>query len=167
MQGTTAPHVKWAQRKDRLFLTIDAVNVKNPTIDIVDGKTLKFRYNFINNHSGSTDEHKYAFEIELWDEVSKEESKYSFEGRNIFLNIKKKTKAPYWPRLTKQETKLNWLAPDWGYYVDEDEEDEDTNMPKFGNEQNFGFGGGDDEMPDDEDDLPTDKAGLNDLDQDA
>jgi hypothetical protein len=43
MQSTTIPQVKWAQRKDRLFLTIDAVSIKNPIIDIVDGKTLKFR----------------------------------------------------------------------------------------------------------------------------
>jgi hypothetical protein len=43
MQATTIPLVKWAQRKDRIFFTIDAVDIKNPAIDIVDGHILKFR----------------------------------------------------------------------------------------------------------------------------
>jgi hypothetical protein len=43
MQSTTIPQVKWAQRKDKLFLTIDAVGVKNPSIDIADNHILKFR----------------------------------------------------------------------------------------------------------------------------
>ena len=106
-------------------------------------------------NSGNTEDHKYAFELELYDEVVKDESKYSFEGRNIFLNIVKKTKGPHWPRITKKEGKLNWLAPDWTHYVDEDEEDEETKMPQMGNEFNFpGFGGADD-LPD-EDDEPGD-----------
>ena len=43
MQATTIPQVKWAQRKDKLFLTIDAVDVKNPEIDIKDNHILKFK----------------------------------------------------------------------------------------------------------------------------
>jgi hypothetical protein len=39
---TTIPQIKWAQRKDRLFLTVDVVDVKNPKIDIHDGHVLKF-----------------------------------------------------------------------------------------------------------------------------
>jgi hypothetical protein len=68
----------------------------------------------------------------------------------------KKTKGPYWPRLTKKEGKLNWLNPDWNNYIDEDEEDEESNnMPNFGNEHSFpGFGGGEDDLPDEDDELP-------------
>jgi hypothetical protein len=44
MQGdSTPPHVKWAQRKDKLFITIDAVGVKNPQIDISNENVLKFQ----------------------------------------------------------------------------------------------------------------------------
>ena len=83
----------------------------------------------------------------------KEESKYNLASRNIFLNIKKKSKGPYWPRLTKSEQKLNWLSIDWQYFVDEDEEDEDTNMPRFGNEQSFPGFGADDDLPDEDDEV--------------
>jgi cytosolic prostaglandin-E synthase len=84
---------------------------------------------------GTDETHKYAFELELYDEVVKEESKFSLDSRNIFLNIKKKTKGPYWPRLTKDSGKLNWVGIDWTYYIDEDEEDEETKGPNFGMEQ--------------------------------
>lgn len=125
-QSTTIPQIKWAQRKDKLFVTIDVVEVKNPNIDIIDGKVLKFQ--------GTDKTHTFAFEIELYDEVLKEESKFSFDARNIFLNIKKKAKGPYWPRLTKASGKLNWVGVDWRYYIDEDDEDEETAGPNFGNE---------------------------------
>jgi len=93
----------------------------------------------------------YAFDIELYDEISKEESKYTLESRNIFLNLKKKTSGPYWPRLLKDEKKYHWIEVDWMYFAEEDEEDEATNPMKPGQ----GF----DDMPDmgemDEDDEPN------------
>ena len=124
--NVTNPIIKWAQRKKKVFITIDAVEVKNPLIDIVDGKVLKFE--------GTDFNHKYAFEIELYDEVVKEESKFSLDSRNIFLNIEKKTAGPFWPRLTKENKKFNWIQVDWKHYVDEDEEEE-SEAPRFGNEQ--------------------------------
>jgi prostaglandin-E synthase len=125
---TQTPKVKWAQRKDKLFITIDAINIKDPKIDIIDNQTLKF--------SGKGEENvNFAFELELYDQVNKDESKYNLDTRNILLNIKKQTKGPYWPRLTKKSEKLNFLSPDWQLYIDEDEEDDDSKVPKFGNEQ--------------------------------
>ena len=124
---TLIPSIKWAQRKDKVFITIDVVEVKNPMIDIVDGRVLKFQ--------GSDKSHTYAFEVELYDEVDKEESKFALDTRNIFLNIKKKTKGAYWPRLTKATGKLNWVGVDWRYYIDEDDEDEETQQgPNMANE---------------------------------
>jgi len=75
----------------------------------------------------------YFFELNLLHEVVKEESKFSLETRNIFLNIKKKEKGPYWGRLTKETGKLNYLQVDWGHYIDEDDEDEEGKDPKRGN----------------------------------
>ena len=68
----------------------------------------------------------------MYDEISKDESKYTLESRNIFLNIKKKTPGPYWPRLLKDEKKHPWIEVDWMYYAEEDEEDEATNPDKPG-----------------------------------
>ncbi len=39
---TKIPQTKWAQRKENVFITFDTVDVKNPVIDIIDGKILKF-----------------------------------------------------------------------------------------------------------------------------
>jgi cytosolic prostaglandin-E synthase len=125
--STTIPTIKWSQRKDRLYITIDVVGLKTPVIDVIDGKKLKFQ--------GTDGNKKFAFQIELFDEVIKEESKYNLAARNIFLNIKKKTKGPYWPRLIKDTAKFNWIQVDWTYYVDEDEEEDDTNKPNFGEGQ--------------------------------
>ena len=140
---TQFPMIKWAQRKDRLFITISVVHSKKPIVDLTDGKRIKYQ--------GTDGTVNYAFDIELYDEISKEESKYTLESRNIFLNLKKKTSGPYWPRLLKDEKKYHWIEVDWMYFAEEDEEDEATNPMKPGQ----GF----DDMPDmgemDEDDEPN------------
>jgi hypothetical protein len=54
------------------------------------------------------------------------------------------------------------LNVDWQHYIDEDDEDgeEGTQMPNFGNEHSFpGFGGGDDELPDEDDEPIQDNGG--------
>ena len=142
--GSQFPILKWAQRKDRLYLTIMVVHTKKPTIDIIDGKTLKY--------SGTDGQKNYAFEIELFDEVLKEESKYNLEARNVFLNIKKKTEGPYWERLTKDSVKRHWIETDWVYYTEEDEEEE-AKQPDFAG-QDFGDMG---EMDEDDEPEPEEK----------
>ena len=140
---TQFPMIKWAQRKDRLFITISVVHSKKPIVDLTDGKRIKYQ--------GTDGTVNFAFDIELYDEISKDESKYTLESRNIFLNLKKKTSGPYWPRLLKDEKKYHWIEVDWMYFTEEDEEDEATNPNKPGQ----GF----DDMPDmgemDEDDEPN------------
>ena len=140
---TQFPMIKWAQRKDRLFITISVVHSKKPIVDLTDGKRIKYQ--------GTDGTVNFAFDIELYDEISKEESKYTLESRNIFLNLKKKTSGPYWPRLLKDEKKYHWIEVDWMYFTEEDEEDEATNPNKPGQ----GF----DDMPDmgemDEDEEPN------------
>jgi len=140
---TQFPMIKWAQRKDRLFVTINVVHSKKPIVDLTDGKRIKYQ--------GTDGTVNYAFDMELYDEISKDESKYTLESRNIFLNLKKKTSGPYWPRLLKDEKKYHWIEVDWMYFTEEDEEDEATNPNKPGQ----GF----DDMPDmgemDEDDEPN------------
>ena len=144
-QKTQFPIIKWAQRKDKLFITICVVHSKKPVVDLTDGKKIKYL-----GTDGTTN---YAFEIELYDEIIKEESKYTLDSRNIFLNLKKKTSGPYWPRLIKDEKKYHWIEVDWMYFSEEDEEDEATQPVKPG--QDF------DDMPDmgemDEDDEPDKK----------
>lgn len=136
------PNIKWAQRKDRLFVTIEVIHSKQPVIDIIDGKRIKY--------SGSDATMNYSVDIELYDEVVKEESKFLLDSRFVLLNLKKKTSGPFWPRLIKEAIKEKWISVDWKYFVDEDEEDEKSvPQPNFEG-QDFG----DMDIPDDEDNIP-------------
>ena len=141
---TQFPILKWAQRKNCLYITINVVNKTKPTVDIIEGKKLKY--------SGSDGEKDYAFEIELFDEVIREESKYTLDARTTFLNLKKKTAGPYWPRLIKEKIKYQWIQVDWALFVEEDEEEDSKNAPNFDG-MNFG---NPDEM-DEDDELPKDE----------
>ena len=40
---TINPHVKWAQRKDKLFVTIDVANLVHPSIELTNEGNLKFQ----------------------------------------------------------------------------------------------------------------------------
>ena len=60
---TQFPMLKWAQRKDRLFITIMVVHTKKPLVEI-DGKKLKY--------NGTDGKINYAFEIQLFGEIDKD-----------------------------------------------------------------------------------------------
>ena len=159
---TQTPNIKWAERKDKIFLTIELNDVKDAKIDIVDERVLTF--------SGKVQDKTYELNIELFEEVVKADSKWTLDTRNIFLSIKKKTKGPYWSYLTKDKKKHNFIHIDWNLYIDEDEEDtqnqSDFGFPGMGgmggmegmggmggNFMDMGMGG--DEMPDEDDELPV------------
>ena len=121
MSQNQFPTLKWAQRKDKLYITINVVHSKKPTIEIK-GKKMKYE--------GTDGTKNYSFEIELYDEIDTENSKYTLDTRNIFLNLKKKKSGDYWPRLTFDKVKFHWIEIDWNYFVDEDEEEE-AKEPNF------------------------------------
>ena len=149
------PNIKWAERKDKLFVTIDLDEVKNPFIDITEDNHLIFK--------GSSNGKEYSLDLELMGEVNKEESKWTVDTRNIFLKIQKKTKGSYWNYINKDKKKYNFIHVDWYLYVDEDEEDEkpEFNFPGMDGGNNFMDMGGD--VPD-EDDIENPKDdGLDDL----
>ena len=129
------PTLKWAQRKDKLYITINVVHSKKPIIEIK-GKKMKYE--------GTDGTKNYSFEIELYDEIDTENSKYTLDTRNIFLNLKKKKAGDYWPRLTFDKVKFHWIEIDWNYFVDEDEEEEakepnfeGKNLNEIGEEKNI------------------------------
>ena len=137
MANRLFPEVKWAQRKDRLFVTIELADFENHKIDLLAEGQLKFQ---AESHG-----HLYGFDLALFDAVKVEESKWNTKGRNIILNIvKANPEAPYWPRLTKDKVKNAHIQADWAKWVDEDEEDEAKPVGEDWNDdnmQNFGMGG--------------------------
>ena len=122
-------------------MTIELADFENHKIELTPEGQLKFQ---AESHSNV-----YGFDMQLFEEVDLEASKWNTKGRNIILNIvKKNADQEYWPRLTKDKIKNTHIQIDWGKWVDEDEETEAKPLGEDweGNNMND-FGGGMGGMP--------------------
>ena len=97
MSTNQFPTLKWAQRKDKLYLTINVIHSKTPTIEIK-GKKMKYE--------GTDGTKNYSFDIELYDEIDTENSKYTLDTRNIFLNLKKRKQEIIGRDLLKKKSNI-------------------------------------------------------------
>ncbi|KAK6938226.1 CS domain, partial [Dillenia turbinata] len=114
------PSVKWAQRSDKVFLTIDLPDARDVKLELEPEGRFFF--------SATTGPCKVPYEIDfdLFDKVDVNESKVSIGMRNICYLVKK-AEEKWWSRLLKQEGKPPlFLKVDWDKWVDEDEEPEGT-----------------------------------------
>lgn len=141
------PEVKWAQRSDKLYITIELPDANNPKVKLEpDGK-------FTFSATTGQEQTLYELDFYLYDRVNAEESKISVGLRNIICIVKKEENK-WWKQLLKTEAKrLPFLKVDWDKWVDEDEEKDDK-LPPAG--QDMDFGGMDFSklgMGDDDDDL--------------
>ncbi|KAI3757440.1 hypothetical protein L6452_04977 [Arctium lappa] len=121
------PTLKWAQRADVLFITIDLPDAKDVKLKLEpEGK-------FYFSATAGADNLPYEIDINLHDKVDVKESKASVGSRNIVYLIKKE-ESKWWNRLLKQEGKTPvFVKVDWDKWVDEDEQDE-----KAGADMDFG-----------------------------
>ena len=79
------PTVLWAQRRDRVFLTIDLPNAESPKVNLKDEGTLSF-----SAMAGPVDDqHKYAVELEFMHPVNAKDSKISVGPRNVVVMVMK------------------------------------------------------------------------------
>ncbi|KAA8522559.1 hypothetical protein F0562_013080 [Nyssa sinensis] len=110
------PTVKWAQRSDKLYITIDLPDAKDVKLKLEpEGK-------FVFSAASGADNVPYEIDIDLYDKVDVNESKASVSLRNICYLIKK-AESKWWSRLLKREGKPPvFLKVDWDKWVDEDEE---------------------------------------------
>ncbi|TXG53209.1 hypothetical protein EZV62_022378 [Acer yangbiense] len=151
------PAVKWAQRSDKVYITID----------LPDAQDVKFKLEpegkFLFSATSGADKIPYEVDIDLFDKVDVNESKASVGLRNICYLVEK-AENKWWSRLLKQEGKPPvFLKVDWDKWVDEDEETEEDKPAAadmdFGDfdfsKMNMGGDGadvpGDDEDEEDED----------------
>jgi len=141
------PPVIWAQRADKLYVTLNIEDCKN--IDV------KFENASLHFKGVSGQKVEYDFTLEFFKEIDTEKSKYAVLPRHIPMVIVKKESGPYWPRLLKDTSKKHWLKTDFDKWRDEDDSDVDESkdaafedmMSKMGDYN--GLGGGD------EDDIPV------------
>lgn len=157
-----SPSVKWAQRQDKVFLTVELPDAKDVKLNLEpEGK---FSFSAVTG----PDNTPYKVEFDLFDKVDLSESKSSTGSRYIFYIIKK-AEEKWWGRLLKQEGKApSYLKVDWDKWVDEDEQDEKpepgmdfgegfdfSNLNMGGGaggfDEDFGAGGAEDDEDDDSD----------------
>jgi hypothetical protein len=84
--ATKFPPFKWAQTQVSVLITIDIPDSENVEVDVLEDKsTLKF--------SCTASGNKYAMELETFEAIVKEESKWNVKGRNVIVNLSKKDKT--------------------------------------------------------------------------
>ena len=120
------PEIKWAQRKDRVLLTVDLHDASDVKVSFENDDTLHFR--------GVSDGTVYESDLQFYDIIDTKASSYKMLPRSIQINVMKKKKdddvkdgMKFWPRLLKDkamEKNKYELTVDWNRWVDEDEEDE-------------------------------------------
>jgi len=118
--ATTAhvPTCLWAQRDDRVFLTIAVEEIEKPEIKLEEN-SLKFSGVAKNNQL-------YELNIEFFGPINTVDSQHGIYGQKHWMFIlMKKEAGPYWARLLKDSKKNHWLKADWNKWRDEDEDDEE------------------------------------------
>ena len=123
------PYLSWGQKSDNVYITINVIHTKEPSI-IFSDKKLKY--------SGSDGYFYYEFEIELYEEVFSKQCQIKQQNRYITIILKKKRNS-VWKRLIKENKRVNWIQTDWNYYTEDDQnsEEEEEGIQNISSEQNI------------------------------
>ncbi|XP_076900562.1 co-chaperone protein p23-1-like isoform X2 [Bidens hawaiensis] len=148
------PILKWAQRDDLVYITIDLPDAKDVKLKLEpDGK-------FYFSATSGTDNIPYEIDINLYDKVDANESKASVGSRNVMYLVKKE-ESKWWARLIKQEGRTPvFIKVDLIKWVDKDEQDEQAGPDMELDDVNFSslnIGGGGEEDYEDEDESDTEE----------
>ncbi|XP_022758018.1 uncharacterized protein OsI_027940-like [Durio zibethinus] len=137
------PEVKWAQRADKVFITVLLPDSKNAKVNLEPEGVFTF------SATAGTDNNLYELRLDLHDKVNVEESKINIGVRSIFCILGKAEKV-WWKKLLRGDGRTpHYVKVDWDKWVDEDEDngglgDLDLGGMDFSNFGNMGMGGMDD-----------------------
>ncbi|KAG5224271.1 co-chaperone protein [Salix suchowensis] len=110
------PEVLWAQKSDKVYLTIALPDAKDISVKC-EGEGL-FSFSAV-GVQGET----FNFSMELFGNIVPEGSKTKAGLRNIMCSIQKEEKV-WWKRLLKSEEKpAPYIKVDWNKWCDEDDEE--------------------------------------------
>ncbi|KAI4880847.1 hypothetical protein NFI96_010992 [Prochilodus magdalenae] len=109
---TLTPHVFWAQRHREIYLRVEISDAKNLDISVQEN-ILHFR----GQGHGAKGENEYEFSLEFLKPV-KPEIKHKSTQRQVNITVRKQEHC-WWDRLTMQEKKPLFLAPDFDRWLDE------------------------------------------------
>lgn len=106
------PLVYWAQRHEEVYLRVELTDAQNIEVHAND-KVLQFR----GQGHGAKGLNEYEFTLELLHPV-KPEVKHRSTQRQVNITVQKQQRG-WWSRLTDQERKPVYLAPDFDRWLDE------------------------------------------------
>ncbi|GAB4857230.1 hypothetical protein Ancab_015137 [Ancistrocladus abbreviatus] len=109
------PEVLWAQRSDKVYLTIALPDARDVAVKCEPQGLFSFSGTGIQGE-------KYDCKLELYAAIVPEGCKTTIGLRNIFCSIQKEQKD-WWKKLLKSEGKpAPYLKVDWNKWCDEDDE---------------------------------------------
>ncbi|KAK3005535.1 hypothetical protein RJ639_016143, partial [Escallonia herrerae] len=109
------PEVLWAQRSDKIYLTIALPDAKDVSVKCQPQGLLSF------SAMGKQGEY-FDLSLELYGKIVPERCKTNIGLRNTICSIQKEERG-WWTRLLKPEEKpAPYLKVDWNKWCDEDEE---------------------------------------------
>ncbi|GAA5934050.1 Hsp90 cochaperone SBA1 [Sporobolomyces koalae] len=132
-----APEVLWAQRsnaeepsRNLIYLTINASDL-SPNYKLEVSSSVSFKGETQQQAAKGTaaghDSKQYEFDLELFAEVEPKPVREDLRGKSLFVVLQKKeAQDEYWPRLTKNKVKLNFLKTDFNLWKDEDEQEDEA-----------------------------------------
>ena len=133
------PEILWAQRKDKLYITVDLQDCQSPDVKISNNsEATSGRFEFTGKAADST----YECAIDLFSSVDSDAATISYTPRHIFIILPKTEDGDHWPRLTKEKGKQSHIKVDWAKYLDQDEEESGADGYTPDMEGMGGMGGG-------------------------
>ncbi|TXG68683.1 hypothetical protein EZV62_003618 [Acer yangbiense] len=110
------PEVRWAQRQDKVFITVLLPDAKNAKVNLEPEGVFNF------SASAGAENHEFELKLDLFDKVNVEESKINIGVRSIFC-ILEKAETGWWKKLLRGDGKTpHYIKVDWDKWVDEDED---------------------------------------------
>ncbi|XP_059296100.1 co-chaperone protein p23-2 isoform X2 [Lycium ferocissimum] len=110
------PEVLWAQRSEKVYLTISLPDAKDVSLKCEPNGV--FNFSAVGVHGDP-----FSVTLQLYGNISPERCKTNIGLRNIICSIQKEQKG-WWPRLLKTEEKpAPYLKVDWNKWCDEDDEE--------------------------------------------
>ncbi|KAL1550250.1 hypothetical protein AAHA92_18241 [Salvia divinorum] len=110
------PEVKWAEREDKIYLTVLLADAKDPKVNVDPDGTFTF------SAAAGTDSNLYELKLELLDKINSEECKINIGVRSIVC-VLEKTEKKWWTKLLRGNEKTpHYVKVDWDKWVDEDDD---------------------------------------------
>lgn len=92
---TFVPTVTWAQRKDKVFLTVDLQDSKDVKVSF--GNKDDDKAGIVDFQGKANEGKEYAVSLKLYDVINVESSKHTIQPRGVFIVVEKSEAGDHWP----------------------------------------------------------------------